>query len=295
MGKRGAIKTTRSEVFDYWRDKAIMPGGEVVPARDMPEGAVPVVEDWGEPCCWGCGRGFQKLYRMRKYGRLIGSDDIDDIAAIWDLPPVELERCHVLADAAGGEDKPENLFLLCRRCHAESPDTTEPLYFFRWIHRQRGRGDELRRLLLQGTARCVPGRVPGRCGFCGIGESGSPSPPWSRAWPTRAGICRQERTSTSSCVGMEDSRIFERGGRAAAAGGIITGTEGNRRHVCFLSIPVMILAKACVGQELEENVAAFHAIRRNSTFYPWISVCSSACLWRIIIIEEAGTRRRLLL
>ena len=88
MGKRGAIKTTRSEVFDYWRDKAIMPGGEVVPARDMPEGAVPVVEDWGEPCCWGCGRGFHEVYGMRKYDPLVGSDDIDDIAAIWDLGPV---------------------------------------------------------------------------------------------------------------------------------------------------------------------------------------------------------------
>lgn len=140
MGKRETIKTTRSGVFLYWKDKAIMPDGSVVPVKGMPDGAVPVVEDWGEPCCWGCGRGFHEVYGMRKYDRLVGSDDIDDIAAIWDLTPVELERCHVLADAAGGEDKPENLFLLCHRCHAESPDTTEPPYFFRWVHRQRRRG-----------------------------------------------------------------------------------------------------------------------------------------------------------
>ena len=140
MSKRKSIKTPRSEVFNYWKDKAIMPDGEVIPAMNMPEGARLVVEDWGEPCCWGCGCGFHELYRMRKYDRLIGSTDIADIAAIWDLSPVELERCHILPDAAGGEDKPENLFLLCHRCHIESPDTTEPRYFFRWVHRQRGRG-----------------------------------------------------------------------------------------------------------------------------------------------------------
>ena len=36
-----------------------------------------------------------------------------------------------------GEDKPENYFLLCPQCHAESPDTTDAKLFFAWVRYKR--------------------------------------------------------------------------------------------------------------------------------------------------------------
>ncbi len=45
----------------------------------------------------------------------------------------KLERCHIILDALGGEDKPENLVLLCKRCHAEGPNVLEPEIMWDWL------------------------------------------------------------------------------------------------------------------------------------------------------------------
>jgi hypothetical protein len=44
-----------------------------------------------------------------------------------------LHRCHLVPDALGGADAPENLVLLCARCHAEAPDVADPQYMLNWI------------------------------------------------------------------------------------------------------------------------------------------------------------------
>lgn len=44
-----------------------------------------------------------------------------------------LERCHIIPDSLGGEDKPSNLVLLCHRCHLENPNVMEPEIMWDWL------------------------------------------------------------------------------------------------------------------------------------------------------------------
>ncbi len=45
-----------------------------------------------------------------------------------------LERCHIIADSLGGEDKPSNFVLLCNRCHIENPNVLDPEIMWDWIY-----------------------------------------------------------------------------------------------------------------------------------------------------------------
>jgi len=44
-----------------------------------------------------------------------------------------LERCHIIPDSLGGLDSPNNLVLLCKRCHAENPNVSDPEIMWDWI------------------------------------------------------------------------------------------------------------------------------------------------------------------
>ena len=44
-----------------------------------------------------------------------------------------LERCHIIPDALGGEDSPHNIVLLCKRCHVDGPNVTDPEIMWDWI------------------------------------------------------------------------------------------------------------------------------------------------------------------
>ena len=44
-----------------------------------------------------------------------------------------LERCHIVPDALDGPDTPENIVLLCRRCHAEGPNVKDPEVMWDWL------------------------------------------------------------------------------------------------------------------------------------------------------------------
>lgn len=52
----------------------------------------------------------------------------------------KLNRCHIIPHSAGGEDNPNNLFLLCEDCHINSPDTSNQSNFFRWVYNRRMKG-----------------------------------------------------------------------------------------------------------------------------------------------------------
>lgn len=104
-------------IFDYWKDKEI--GGE------------PVIRDNGEPICWACERPVM----VETEGNLIKSD----IECIWNKTRGKLEQCHIIPKALGGKNTPDNLFLLCQDCHAESPDTIYPEIFFKWVISRRKR------------------------------------------------------------------------------------------------------------------------------------------------------------
>jgi hypothetical protein len=45
-----------------------------------------------------------------------------------------LERCHIIPASRGGEDTPSNLVLLCKRCHADGPNVTDPEIMWDWLY-----------------------------------------------------------------------------------------------------------------------------------------------------------------
>jgi HNH endonuclease len=44
-----------------------------------------------------------------------------------------LERCHIIPHALGGSEDPENLVLLCGRCHREAPNVADPSFMWIWL------------------------------------------------------------------------------------------------------------------------------------------------------------------
>lgn len=112
------------KIFDYWEDKCINEKGEVSGTS-----GILVVSDPYTPRCFACGK---PVYRDDE---LVG----DELKDLWSDKKVnsKLQKCHILAKQFGGSDEPENLFLMCADCHAESPDTRNRAAFFRWVYRRK--------------------------------------------------------------------------------------------------------------------------------------------------------------
>ena len=133
------VTTMHSKIMEYWKDKFITRNGTVITLEEYETKAYPdaeaVICDWGEPSCWACGEPA-KEWREAKYTKWI---EEQDYKSIWNSKTVKhnLQRCHIVPGQLGGEDKPENLFLLCPSCHCSSPDTTNPDTFIRWVYRAR--------------------------------------------------------------------------------------------------------------------------------------------------------------
>lgn len=135
MSKR-VLRTSHSAIFEYWKDKAITKDGGIILEESHKEtNSIPVVIDWGEPECWACRRSVRNIEDYETYKTLLETD----IPKIWNYSKVTsmLNRCHIIPEAAGGEDKPENLFLLCESCHCESPDTENSNNFLKWVYKRR--------------------------------------------------------------------------------------------------------------------------------------------------------------
>jgi len=125
------VTTSHYAIFDYWKTKHIDKLGNVTD-----DGDVRIVHDWGEPCCWGCGKIIEGVDKDPNYEEWLKQSDFK---RIWNHKATkhELNRCHIFPGAMGGKDEPENLFLLCPECHALSPDTSNPNNFFRWVFKRR--------------------------------------------------------------------------------------------------------------------------------------------------------------
>ena len=119
--------TKHSSIVEYWRDKYITESGVVTNKPPVDQDYIFVIDDIGEPSCWGCNK--------------IVEIDIenDDVSKIWDNAKTKnkLQRCHITPIMFGGKDESENLFLLCPKCHEISPDTTNRPAFMRWIYDRR--------------------------------------------------------------------------------------------------------------------------------------------------------------
>lgn len=57
-------RPSHSKIVDYWKDKYISDKFEIINYKE--EGAIPVINDWGEPECWACGLFNYKIYEDDK-------------------------------------------------------------------------------------------------------------------------------------------------------------------------------------------------------------------------------------
>lgn len=128
---------THWDIYNFWKDKYITEAGDIVSWRDPKWRYRAVISD-GVPCCWGCGIPADRSIKGTEW--LENEPDWDaDLKSAWSSKEVSsgLNKCHIYAKQFGGKDSEDNLFLLCEKCHAESPDTKNPKAFFRWVCRKR--------------------------------------------------------------------------------------------------------------------------------------------------------------
>lgn len=135
----GVVHTGFYDIFTYWRNKKIAKSGEVFCVDSCEEGE-PAVLDLFTPCCWCCGK--QAKIDLSKYENETLTDE-QILESIWKRGSFKnkIQRAHIIPSALGGEDIPENLFLLCPDCHFLSPDTKNKPAFFRWIINRRAEFD----------------------------------------------------------------------------------------------------------------------------------------------------------
>ena len=136
------VTTSHYKIYEYWQDKAITPKGEVINARDSHSlEEVYVVDDPYVPRCWGCGKPAVRDSHLDEWiTKTCGDGDEEtQLKRLWNCKETRhlVNRCHIVPGALGGEDKPSNLFLMCKECHLLSPDTIYPSAFFKWVVQRR--------------------------------------------------------------------------------------------------------------------------------------------------------------
>ncbi|RJE91209.1 HNH endonuclease [Paenibacillus sp. 1011MAR3C5] len=85
--------------------------------------------DWGEPCCWACGRHWGEKYCIDN-----PQASREEIIDNWNNVPLQI--CHIIPRQFGGEDDPINLFLMCSDCHDKAPNTRSREAFLEWVEKQ---------------------------------------------------------------------------------------------------------------------------------------------------------------
>jgi hypothetical protein len=105
---------SKSQIFEYWKER--LPG-------------LGLFIDWGEPGCWACGFHYGAKYDIKRPDAGRG-----EILYCWNRIP--LQRCHIIPRSLGGTDDVANLFLMCRECHDQAPNTNVPEILFEWARAQ---------------------------------------------------------------------------------------------------------------------------------------------------------------
>lgn len=127
------------KIFDYWKDKAITKDGDIVDVNDEKyfNSSIEVVCDWGEPECFACRKIVDSVLSDENYENWLNDDN--GLEKIWNHKETKkhLQKAHIIPHSLDGGCVPSNLFLLCKHCHEESPDTNNPQNFFRYIYMKR--------------------------------------------------------------------------------------------------------------------------------------------------------------
>ena len=135
----GSVTKLHYSIMEYWKDKCITKDGRVMTYEEAKRSDTDdyelVITDWGEPSCWACCVPA-RTWEEKHYEEWLENSDYK---SIWNSCKTRhhLNRCHIISESLGGTSVPENLFLLCPRCHEDSPDTKNAGTFFRWVYRKR--------------------------------------------------------------------------------------------------------------------------------------------------------------
>jgi len=113
--ERYVMKTTPYEIMDYWNN------------TKSDYGNIWIL-DPGEITCMACGAFYGDYPTWLEEHK---SKKSTSLQQFWNSQK-GLQRCHIIADAAGGEDKPENLLLLCRLCHDTMPKINDRDIVLKW-------------------------------------------------------------------------------------------------------------------------------------------------------------------
>lgn len=145
------------KIFDYWKDKAITNDGEVVDVNDERyfNSSIEVVYDWGEPECFACRKCVMSVLDDENYEDWLENDE--GLKNIWNHRETRrnLERAHIIPHSLGGDENPQNMFLLCKCCHEESPDTNNPRNFFRYIYMKRKSPNKSQKRYMMFIDECI--------------------------------------------------------------------------------------------------------------------------------------------
>ena len=105
---------SKGQIFEFWKER-------------LPE--LGFFIDWGEPGCWASGFHYGTRYDVKR-----SDAGWCEIFRCWNGIP--LQRCHIVPRSIGGTDDVANLFLMCRECHDQAPNTAIPDIFFEWARAQ---------------------------------------------------------------------------------------------------------------------------------------------------------------
>ena len=124
------------EIFKYWKTKIITPNYNIVDYLEKPNvDGIKIVIDEGEPSCWCCSKPINQLEKNKSCTQSLYNTTNRNKKNIWNNKSVKshLNRCHIIPKGLGGNYDVDNLFLMCPKCHAETPDVIYPKIFFAWF------------------------------------------------------------------------------------------------------------------------------------------------------------------
>ncbi|SHK15112.1 HNH endonuclease [Desulforamulus aeronauticus DSM 10349] len=125
------MSITKYEIYEFWKDKSILKNYQIknYASCEEKDEAIRIIEFSDDICCWACG--LPSFILDEENINISGS-----LKKEWNNDK-SLQKAHIIARSLGGEEKAENMFLLCPICHADSPDTVKAENFFAWVYYKR--------------------------------------------------------------------------------------------------------------------------------------------------------------
>lgn len=117
---------TKSSIAAYWAEQEIEGNPLVEKINHSISG------DWGEPNCWACGIGPSFCTPFMQSACDVDYREGESIYKCWNRAKF-LERCHIVPDSRGGSNDVSNFLLLCKECHKEAPDCTNPAFMKMYV------------------------------------------------------------------------------------------------------------------------------------------------------------------